>query len=172
MRLLLAAESSALGTAFTSKICISAIMKQRAHPPQNKRITEATKRPIQPLSRFLGRRQHPLCNMKTCTCCLWNERYYFTKQTQSLSTDILKYRALVCQAGLIDLYARAHGGSHHAGADILALGSGGLRLDDGAQQRVEVLRQLLCAKGDLAERAVDDVGLIQAVLDTCQPWIR
>ena len=47
--------------------------------------------------------------------------------------------------------------------DILALGSGGLRLDDGAHQCVEVLVELLGAEGHLADGAVDDVGLVQTV---------
>ena len=34
----------------------------------------------------------------------------------------------------VDLDADAHGGSHGAGTDILALGGGGLGLDDGADQ--------------------------------------
>ena len=49
--------------------------------------------------------------------------------------------------------------------DILALCCGRLRLDDGAKQRVQVLGQLLSAEGDLADRAVDDVGLVETVLD-------
>ncbi len=62
-------------------------------------------------------------------------------------------------------YAGAHGGGNHAGTDILTLGSGGLCLDDGAHQGVEVLLQLLGAEGNLADGAVDDVGLVQTVLD-------
>ena len=65
----------------------------------------------------------------------------------------------------VDLDARAHGGSHDAGADILALGSSRLGLDDRAHQSVEVVLQLLRAEGSLADRAVDDVGLVQTVLD-------
>ena len=47
------------------------------------------------------------------------------------------------QLGAIDLNAGAHGGSHHAALDILALGGGGLGLDDRAHDGVEVLSQLL-----------------------------
>ena len=49
--------------------------------------------------------------------------------------------------------------------DILALGSGGLGLDDGAHESVEVLSELLGAEGNLADGAVDDVGLVETVLD-------
>ena len=65
----------------------------------------------------------------------------------------------------VDLHAGAHGGSHGAGLDVLTLGSGGLSADDGAQQGVEVLLQLLNAEGNLADRAVNDIGLVQTVLD-------
>ena len=57
------------------------------------------------------------------------------------------------QLGAIDLNAGAHGGSHHAALDILALGGGGLGLDDGAQQSGIVLIQLVRAEGNLAEDA-------------------
>ena len=67
--------------------------------------------------------------------------------------------------GCGNLHAGAHGGNHGAGADILTLRSGGLRLHDGLQQRVHVLGQLLGAEGHLADGAVDDVGLVQTVLD-------
>ena len=69
------------------------------------------------------------------------------------------------QLGAVDLDAGAHGGGHGAGTDILALGSGGLGLDDGADQSVEVIVQLLGAKGNLADGAVNDVGLVETVLD-------
>ena len=46
----------------------------------------------------------------------------------------------------------------------LVLGSG-LRLDDGAEQGVEVLAQLLDAEGRLADRNVHDVALVETVLD-------
>ena len=41
--------------------------------------------------------------------------------------------------GGVHLHAGAHGGSGHAGLDILALGSGGLSLDDGADESGIVL---------------------------------
>ena len=63
-----------------------------------------------------------------------------------------------------NLHAGAHGGNHGAGADILTLRGGGLRLHDGFQQRVHVLGQLLGAEGHLADGAVDDVGLVQTCL--------
>ena len=64
-----------------------------------------------------------------------------------------------------DLDARAHGGGDDAASDILTLCSGGLSLDDSVQQSLEVLLQLLCTEGNLANGAVDDVGLVETVLD-------
>ena len=63
---------------------------------------------------------------------------------QSRRNDILT------DSGRVDLDAGAHGGSHDAGLDILALRSGRLRLDDGAEQGVEVLAQLFDAEGGFA----------------------
>ena len=65
----------------------------------------------------------------------------------------------------VHLDARAHRGSDHTGTDILALRSSRLRLDDGTDECIEVLFQLLSAEGDLTNDAVDDVGLIEAVFD-------
>ena len=65
----------------------------------------------------------------------------------------------------IDADAGAHRGGDDAGTDILALAGGRLRLDDRAEQSVEVLLQLLRAEGNLADNAVDDVGLVETVLD-------
>ena len=64
-----------------------------------------------------------------------------------------------------DLDAGAHGGRRDAGLDVLALRGGRLGLDDRADERVVVLGELLSAKADLADRAVDDVGLVETVLD-------
>jgi len=50
------------------------------------------------------------------------------------------------QLGAVDLDAGAHGGGHGAASHILALGSGGLGLDNGAHQSVEVLGELLRAE--------------------------
>ena len=69
------------------------------------------------------------------------------------------------QLGGCDLDARTHRGSDGAASDILTLCSGGLCLDDGAHQSVEVLNELFGAEGCLADRAVDDVGLVETVLD-------
>ena len=69
------------------------------------------------------------------------------------------------QLGGSNLDAGAHGGGQDAAADILTLCSGGLCLDDRADQGVEVLRQLFGAEGSLADGAVDDVGLVETVLD-------
>ena len=68
----------------------------------------------------------------------------------------------------IDLDARAHGGSRHTASDILALCGGRLCLDDRVNQRGIVVEQLLGTKGNFANRAVDDIGLIETVLNlTC-----
>ena len=64
-----------------------------------------------------------------------------------------------------DLDARAHGGGDDAASDILTLSSSGLCLDNGAQQSLEVLLQLFGAEGNLADGAVNDVGLVETVLD-------
>ena len=53
----------------------------------------------------------------------------------------------------VDLHAGAHGGGGDAAADILALGGGGLGLDDGADEGVVVLDQLVRAEADLADGA-------------------
>ena len=64
-----------------------------------------------------------------------------------------------------NLDAGAHGGGHGAGTDILTLGSGGLSLHNRGNQGIHVLGQLLGAEGNLADGAVDDVGLVQTVLN-------
>ena len=69
------------------------------------------------------------------------------------------------EAPRVDLDARTHGGSDHTGFDILALCRSGFRLDDRAEQGVEVLLELLRAERDLTDRAVDDVGFVETVLD-------
>jgi hypothetical protein len=63
----------------------------------------------------------------------------------------------------VDTHAGAHGGSHGNGLNILTLQCSRLCLDDGVQQSVEVLQQLLLPKGSLADGAVNDVGLVQTV---------
>ena len=69
------------------------------------------------------------------------------------------------QLGGCDLDARTHRGSDGAASDILTLCSGGLCLDDGAHQSIEVLNELFGAEGCLADRAGDDVGLVETVVD-------
>src|SRR5699024_5674482 len=66
-------------------------------------------------------------------------------------------------AGNLD--TRAHRGSHDNALDILALRRGGLRLDDGFHDRLQVLFELLSAEGSLADGHMDDVGLVETVLD-------
>ena len=75
----------------------------------------------------------------------------------------LSYRLQIL--GSRDLYAGAHSGNHGAGTDILTLGSCGLSLNNSLDQSIHVLQQLLSAEGNLADGAVDDVGLVQTVLD-------
>ena len=74
-----------------------------------------------------------------------------------------KSRKLQLCSGNLD--AGAHGGGQDAASDILTLGGGGLGLDDRTHQSAEVLAELLGAEGSLADRAVDDVGLVETVLD-------
>ena len=83
------------------------------------------------------------------------------------STDLSICQATKLSAELVRIQtdARAHSGSDHAGLDILALRCGGLRFYNSAHQGVKVLLKLLYAKGSLANRTMDNVGLIQAVLD-------
>ena len=82
-----------------------------------------------------------------------------------MSITFLFGRARIENLGGVDADAGAHGRSDDAGLDILTLGRSGLRLDNGLKQSVEVLAELLCAEGSLADGAVDDVGLIETVLD-------
>jgi len=105
--------------------------------------------------RNLGRKGKPL--WRNASCCLWQPKYYikFRNKCQEQKSEFSS----------ADLDAGAHGGSNHAASDILTLGSGGLSLDNGAQQSLEVLLQLLGAEGNLADGAVDDVGLVKTVLD-------
>ena len=74
-------------------------------------------------------------------------------------------KSQLAEFGWVDLYARTHGGSQYAGSDILTFCSGRFCLYDGAHQGVKVFLQLLNTEGSLADRAVDDVGLVQTVLD-------
>ena len=77
----------------------------------------------------------------------------------------LRFRRILANLVRVDLHARSHRCSNNAGTDVLALSSSRLCLVDGFQQRVEVFRQLLCTEGNLADRAVDDVGLVETILD-------
>ena len=89
---------------------------------------------------------------------------YFLTSTRLNGRGFLSDPCLQLLVG-VDLHAGAHGGGGDAAADILALGGGGLGLDDGADEGVVVLDQLVRAEADLADGAVDDVGLVEPVLD-------
>ena len=65
----------------------------------------------------------------------------------------------------VQLDAGAHRRRQHGGLDVGTLRRGGLRLDDGLHQRAQVLGQLRLFERSLADRAVDDGGLVHAVLD-------
>ena len=52
----------------------------------------------------------------------------------------------------VHLHAGAHGGSGHAGLDILALGGGGLGLEDSAHEHGVVLEELV---GEIRENPAD-----------------
>ena len=62
-------------------------------------------------------------------------------------------------------YANAHGRSNDAGLQVSTLSCCRLCLYDSFHQSFEVLGQLVCAEGCLTDRAVDDVGLVETILD-------
>ena len=108
---------------------------------------------------FTSPRQDGKTVMAYASCCLWQPDYYnrcginvkiffrifapvpalFTKSTGTARKQTL----LELRGGNLD--AGAHGGGQDAASDILALGGGGLCLDDRADQVVEVLSQLFRA---------------------------
>jgi len=94
-------------------------------------------------------------------------RKYKNGQQRTAAGRNLSFRfpLILNHPGGADLDAGAHGRGGDAALHILALGGGGLGLDDGAHEGVEVVVQLLRAEGHLADGTVDDVGLVQAVLD-------
>ena len=65
----------------------------------------------------------------------------------------------------IDLEARAHRRGEADLADVLALGAGGLRLDDCIDERVEVGAQRFVREAHLADAAMNDAGLLDAEFD-------
>src|SRR5579864_4729540 len=69
------------------------------------------------------------------------------------------------QRPLVHLDAGSHGGRQAHGAHVLALGGAGLGLEDGADQRVGVLLQLVDAERELPHRHVQDARLVDAELD-------
>ena len=92
-----------------------------------------------------------------------NEQYYtrkfpFVKGFFGIFLIFLE----LCSA---DLDAGAHGGSDDAGTDILALCCSRLCLDDSGEQGAQVLIQLFRTEGNLADGAVNDVGLVETILD-------
>src|SRR5262249_1030099 len=67
-------------------------------------------------------------------------------------------------AGL-DLDTRTHGrGDRHA-LDVVALGAGRLRLDDGVGEGTDVFFQCLSVEGSLADTSMDNASLLDAELD-------
>ena len=61
--------------------------------------------------------------------------------------------------------ARTHRGGDYDAAQIHTLRSGGLSAVDGIDQHLQVLQQLLLAKGSLTDRHMADGGLVHTVLN-------
>ena len=72
---------------------------------------------------------------------------------------------LVAELRRIDLEPGAHGGSDDAGLDILTLCCGRLCLYDSAEKGIKVFGKLFTAEADFADRAVNDVGLVETVFN-------
>ena len=102
--------------------------------------------------------------MAKASCCLWQRCLLYQTGRCLSSTKFRIFRIRSILAGA-DLDAGAHGRSQDAGLDILTLCSSRLCLDDGSNEGVEVLNQLLGAERNLADGAVDDVGLVETILD-------
>ena len=81
----------------------------------------------------------------TLPCCLWNALILYSEPVQMSSPKYHICALLELRGAHLD--AGAHGGGDDAGLNILALGGGGLGLDDGAHDRVEVLGELLGTEG-------------------------
>ena len=62
--------------------------------------------------------------------------------------------------GHIDLEAGAHGGGHSHGEHVGALGAGGLQTIHGFQQGLKVAQDLFGTEGNLAQRSVQNTGLV------------
>jgi len=70
--------------------------------------------------------------------------------------------------GSVYLDTNAHSRSNDYALEVLTLCSSRLSLNYSIHKGVEVLLELSSAEGSLADRAVDDVGLVETVLDlTC-----
>ena len=89
-----------------------------------------------------------------------------------LSSVFSKIQAIIWVVGpslgkqtSVDFYTRSHCRCHYAGTDMLALCCSRFRLNYCIHQCVEVLRELLNSKGDLANGAVDYVSSVKTVLD-------
>ena len=90
----------------------------------------------------------------------WIKKLPLKTQRELINGLRLAVHGLLCS----NLDAGAHGRSGYAASDVGALCGCGLCLDDGVDQCIVVLEQLFGAEGDLADGAVDDVGLIQTIL--------
>jgi len=75
------------------------------------------------------------------------------------------YKSIYSVSRRVYLYSGAHGGGRDTASYILTLGSGGLGLDDGADEGFVVFLELLGSEADLAYGAVDDVCLIETILN-------
>src|SRR5579884_17080 len=74
----------------------------------------------------------------------------------------LDRRRLFAEWSRVDRHARAHGGADGGALNVLALGYRRLGLDYGRDQAGRVLDELGGIEADLADRCVNDAGLIDA----------
>ena len=77
----------------------------------------------------------------------------------------MKFKDKLHRLGSVDLDARAHCGSCNAASDVLTFSSSRFCSVDGADKSVVVVNKLFCAEGNLADRAVDDVGSVKTILN-------
>ena len=68
----------------------------------------------------------------------------------------------------VDLYARAHGCGNNAGFNVLTFCCCGFCFNNCTHKSVKVFLEFFNTKGSFTDRAVDDVGFVETVLDfTC-----
>src|ERR1051325_7997585 len=107
--------------------------------------------PLKPIRKALV--AWPISSLSSEIACAFSSRF--------IAPSLLRLRL---GHGRVEGDRRAHGGRDVDGADVLAFGSRGLRLADGVDDRRGVVRELVRAERDLADRHVDDRCLIDAEL--------